>query len=846
MGRESSTEAARQPLQLEASARVIADVTLRFAEVTTDYTRLLESIARCLAESLQDACTVFLVSEDGTNLELSSVHATDARVLAAIRGAFAGAPLPVSEQESLRRVVTTGEAILIPQLPVRLTASAAQSKWAATGLHSALLVPIRAQQRVIGVLTLGRFAPTLPPFHESDLTLAQTLADHAALSIENSRLYAAAEAARKDAQQSEEAMRKTEVAHRQFFETSPNPSFVIDVETLRILEVNQAALLLYGYSRAEFLGLELHELRGASSAEELREAIARLGTAATRATSRHRHKDGSIIHIEGSSHQATFEGRPARMVTINDQTPRIRAETERDALERRLQRTIDGLREGYAILDRNLRYVYVNRAGAALLPLPQEQVLGRSPAELLPRAHKLHRALEEALATGAPQRLEEEFALSDGQHGYFELNIQPVPEGLVVLSVDQTARREAERRRDALEEQLRQAQKLEAVGKLAGGVAHDFNNVLSVILGYAEDLLQSRDLTASQAQDLSEIQAAAQRAAGLTRQLLMFSRQQVVVPKVLSLNQILSDMQRMLARAIGERVEFSLRPAPDLGRIRADQGNIEQVIVNLAVNARDAMPNGGRLMIETANIVADELFEQQHLGCKPGPYVVLAVTDTGLGMDAETRARIFEPFFSTKGAGTGTGLGLSTVLGIVQQAGGGVWVYSEPGRGTTVKVYLPRVDAELDTPLPPEQAIDLRGTETILLVEDEAPVREVARRILERQGYTVLVAPSPGEALHLGREHAGPIDLLLTDVVMPRLSGSELARALLEVRPDLRVLYVSGYTDGTIDGQVLLTRGTAFLQKPFTTDLLCRKVRGLLDGTTPTRPPPEHPRPPAA
>jgi CheY-like chemotaxis protein len=342
--------------------------------------------------------------------------------------------------------------------------------------------------------------------------------------------------------------------------------------------------------------------------------------------------------------------------------------------------------------------------------------------------------------------------------------------------------------------------------------------------------LDSLDADDVRRSDVQEIQRAGQRAAELTRQLLMFSRQQVIEPKVLDLNEILGNMNRMLARILGERVELSVLPALELGRILADRSNLEQVIVNLAVNAHDAMPDGGQLTIETANIVADEAFVCQHLGCVPGPYVQLAVTDTGIGMDAATRARVFEPFFTTKEHGKGTGLGLSTVFGIVQQSGGGIWVYSEPGHGTTFKVYLPRIDADLDVQPSPSPPTELRGSETILLVEDEMPVREVARRILERYGYQVLVADSTSHAVLLGDTHAEAIQLLVTDVVMPHLSGAQLAQRLSSRRPSLKVLYMSGYTDGSIHSRGILDEGAAFLQKPFTSDLLARKVRNVLDG----------------
>jgi CheY-like chemotaxis protein len=372
---------------------------------------------------------------------------------------------------------------------------------------------------------------------------------------------------------------------------------------------------------------------------------------------------------------------------------------------------------------------------------------------------------------------------------------------------------------------------MDAVGRLAGGVAHDFNNLLSVILGYGESLLADLEPGDPMRVDVEEIHKAGQRAADLTKQLLMFSRQQVLEARVLDLNEILGSMEKMLRRTLGEHLELVAVLEPKLGAIRADRGNIEQVIMNLVVNARDAMPTGGKLTIETANVFLDEAFVDEHLGTEAGPYVLLAVTDTGVGMEKKTRLRIFEPFFTTKEQGKGTGLGLSTVFGIVHQSHGGVWVYSEPGQGTTLKVYLPRAEGVVDAPLPSLVPANLRGSETILLVEDEEAVRVVAQRILERNGYRVIVAQSADDAFRLIEQHTEPIHLLLTDVVMPGMSGVELAKRITGRRPETKVLFMSGYTDGTIVSHGLLESGVTFLQKPLTSELLTRKVRSVLDGT---------------
>jgi signal transduction histidine kinase/ActR/RegA family two-component response regulator len=383
--------------------------------------------------------------------------------------------------------------------------------------------------------------------------------------------------------------------------------------------------------------------------------------------------------------------------------------------------------------------------------------------------------------------------------------------------------------RRLLEEQLRQAQKMEAVGRLAGGVAHDFNNLLTVIKGYSELMLEELDNAHPLRTEVDEIKKAADRAASLTRQLLAFSRQQVLAPKVLDLNLIVQNMDKLLRRLLGEEVILTSVLAPTLGRVKADPGQVEQVIMNLAVNARDAMPKGGKLTIETSNVDLDENYTREHVAVKPGKYVMIAVSDTGMGMPEKVQARIFEPFFTTKEVGKGTGLGLSTVYGIVKQSGGYVWVYSEVGIGSTFKVYLPRVDAPLDAGSLTRQLITHPGNETVLLVEDEEGVRTLMRQVLQKHGYNVLEARDGGEALVVCERHQGKIDLLLTDVVLENMSGQDVAERLLRFRPDMKVLYVSGYADDAIVKHGVLTAGAAFLQKPFTTEALARKIRHVLE-----------------
>jgi PAS domain S-box-containing protein len=382
----------------------------------------------------------------------------------------------------------------------------------------------------------------------------------------------------------------------------------------------------------------------------------------------------------------------------------------------------------------------------------------------------------------------------------------------------------------SLRDQLQQAQKMEAVGQLAGGIAHDFNNLLTAIISGAELALSGLDSRDPLREDLDQILKAGHRAAGLTRQLLAFSRRQVLKPAILDLNEVVADMERMLRRLIGENIHLETRLAGDLWLIRADQSQIEQVILNLAVNSRDAMSGGGMLTLETANVDLDAAFASRHVSVRPGPHVMLAVADTGEGMDAETRARVFEPFFTTKEPGKGTGLGLSTVYGIVKQSGGSIWVESAVGNGTRVTVYLPRAEGEL-RPVPSVAAAPPAsgGRETLLLVEDDEQVRRVASEILGRNGYVVLQAANGGEALLICEQHPDPIHLMITDVVMPKMSGPQLANRLAGVRRRLKVLYLSGYTGGELAAQGVLEPGTEFMAKPFTPEALARRVREVLD-----------------
>ena len=383
--------------------------------------------------------------------------------------------------------------------------------------------------------------------------------------------------------------------------------------------------------------------------------------------------------------------------------------------------------------------------------------------------------------------------------------------------------------RKNLEDQLVHAQKMEAVGRLAGGVAHDFNNMLTVISGYNRMILDSLGPLDPMRGNAEEVAVAAERAAALTSQLLVFSRRHTTRPTVLEVNTVIGSIEKMLRRLIGEDIELVLKQAPEVGKIRADAGHIEQAIVNLVVNSRDAMPEGGIVTIETANVTLDATYARSHLGVQPGEFVMVAVSDTGHGMDSETRRHIFEPFFTTKPKGKGTGLGLAIVYGMVKQSGGDIWVYSEAGRGTTFKLYFPRAGGE-----EPEKSVEgseRRGaaeSETILVVEDEDSVRNLTVKILRQLGYRVLEAENAAKAIEVAKANPGPIELLLTDVVMPGMSGKQLAEAVQPTRPDMRVLYLSGYTENAVLTQGGLNKGVHFLAKPFTRDLLALKVREVL------------------
>jgi PAS domain S-box-containing protein len=471
-------------------------------------------------------------------------------------------------------------------------------------------------------------------------------------------------------------------------------------------------------------------------------------------------------------------------------------------------------------------------ANPALLGLlgysSNEELVGKHLAALYADTQQWFELADRLRSTTSFNGLTAEWLRKDGTATVVRVSGRTVSNGERGRTFELFAEDVTERR--ALEQQLRQSQKMEAIGRLAGGIAHDFNNLLMVISGYSEFLLDRLGPEPALRGPAQEIASAAVRATSLTRQLLAFSRKQMLAPKLLDLNGVVRENLKMLTRVIGEDIDLVMVPAADLGAVRADVGQVEQVIMNLAVNARDAMPSGGKLTIETSNVSLDEDYARFHAPLNPGNYVMLAISDTGAGMDSETQSRIFEPFFTTKGP-KGTGLGLSTVYGIVKQSGGYIWVYSEPGKGTTFKIYLPRV-LEAASPAQvaaPVESISAAGTETILLVEDEDNLRYLARQYLEKQGYQVLEAPDGTAAMQIAVARDAVIHLLLTDVIMPGMNGRELAQRISEIRPNTKVLYMSGYTENVIGRNGMLDDGVRLLQKPFTLHDLKSKVREVLD-----------------
>ena len=626
------------------------------------------------------------------------------------------------------------------------------------------------------------------------------------------------------------SLQASEIRFRRLFEAAQDGILMLDAGTGEITAANPFLARLLGYSDTELLGKKLWEIspfddtgkskiafKELQSEEYIRYDDLPLET-----------RDGRSIDVEFVSNVYLSGSDRIIQCNIRDITDRKATRRAQQTSDERYRALFDYAPDGITITNREGRYVDVNPSICRMSGYSRDELLGLRASDLVAPVDLPH--LNDALSTIAiASEYQRDYQLRHKDGSAVAVNVMAtgMPDGnLLAIVRDVTEHK-------ALEAQVQQTQKMEAIGRLAGGIAHDFNNLLTVILGSCELLLDGIDPDDPKTPDIEEIQTAGTRAAGLTRQLLAFSRKEIIEPALLDLNAILADLQPMLHRLIKEHITIRWTPQPVLPRIKADRGQMEQVVINLALNAQDAMPSGGTLTIETANRVIDERRTALRLSVTPGRYVVLTVTDTGAGMTPEVREHIFEPFFTTKATGKGTGLGLATVHGIVARIGGGVNVSTEAGRGTTFEVYLPEAAPADTTVTVPERATPPgTGTERVLVVEDNAALRGLTRRLLERQGYVVVVAANATEALRQFEDQPG-FDVLLTDVVMPGRSGPDLAKQLVEHQPELKVVYMSGYTEEAVVQRGVLNPGIAFLHKPFTAEALGRKLRGVLDASLP-------------
>jgi two-component system cell cycle sensor histidine kinase/response regulator CckA len=630
--------------------------------------------------------------------------------------------------------------------------------------------------------------------------------------------------------ESEQALRASELSYRRLFEAAKDGILILDVDTGRINDVNPFLFKLLGFSRSEMVGKTVGELSPFKDSEWNKVMFERLQKDGyvryedlpleTR--------DGRKIAVEFVSNVYQAGDKKVIQCNVRDITERKAAEKERSRLaaiieysdEAVVSKTVDGIVIGW------------NRGAEKQYGYTAEEMIGRSISTLFPPEHyqEYLRIMKEVREGKAVPAFDTVRRRKDGTLINVSVGITPIEarDGKVVgaskYSHDIT-------RIKMLEARFIAAQKMEVLGQLASGVAHDFNNILGVIMGYSDLIASDLGPESPLRKYAEEILHATERAAGLTRQLLVFSRKQTVQPVVIDLNDVVADMDKMLRRLIDENITMTIIPGKQTGRINADPGYVGQVLMNLVVNARDAMPNGGKLTIATSNVTLDDNYADAHAGVIPGDYVMLSVNDTGTGMSDEVKAHLFEPFFTTKPKGKGTGLGLTTCQTIVRQSGGHIGVYSEVGKGTTFKVYLLRVEQPLDVAVKQIQTGPLpRGTETLLVVEDEPSVRHLARGVLESQGYEVLSASNGQDALNVAREHKGPpIRLVVTDVIMPLMDGKVMAEWLKTTNSGLKILFTSGYTDDAIAHHGVLEKGIEFLSKPYTPAILARKVRAMLD-----------------
>ncbi len=672
-------------------------------------------------------------------------------------------------------------------------------------------VPLRIEGKTIGVMAVQHYTDPAA-YGENEQQVLEYVSSQVAKAIARKR-------AEEELQESEKRLRILAEASFEGLAFSENGI---------IVETNDQIAHMLGYAREEMVGRPISDFVAFESRARVLHAVQ------TDNTETYEHmllrKDGSVFPVETCARLLQTDGRKIRVTAIRDITERKRVEQAHQQSEERFAKAFGSSPEGISIsTQKDGRLLEVNDAYVRMMGYERSELIGKSVKDLnLWAPGEREHVMAKLQESGAIREHNTTYRTKQGrvreaQISIDQIRVQEEPCLLVTIRDVSESR--------LMEQQLRAAQKMEAVGRLAGGVAHDFNNVLMIISSAAQ-MMQGAPHDDRNARYLPQILSATEKAASLTRQLLAFSRQQVLHPDILDLNIVVSDLWNILPRLLGEDVEAVLHLASDLGCVSADRGQIEQVIMNLAVNARDAMPGGGKLIVETANVELDgTTLGSLGLENPVGDFVVLAVTDTGVGMDAETQAKIFEPFFTTKEVGKGTGLGLATAYGIVKQSAGHVTVHSQLGKGTTFKVYLPRVQEKATPPPVSGGEPAAGGTETLLLVEDEPALRELASEFLRSKGYMVLEAGNRLEALNLCRSHQGPIHVLISDVVLPGGGGPDLAKAALETRPDLCVIYMSGYTDQVV-GSELMGGSATFLQKPFSLEVLARQLRSLLGGKT--------------
>ncbi len=798
--RESEALALGQKNVLEMIA-----VGAPLAETLAELLRVLES------QFPEMLCSILLLDPDGQHLRHGGAPSLPEEYVRAIDGVALGPRAGSCGTAAFRREPVFVDDIASDPLWAEFRAVALPH-----GLRACWSTPVfDAQKRVMGTFAIYYREPGRPT--EKHLRLIEIATQTAAIAITHAR--------------TEAAFRLSEAQLRSFIEHAPADIAMFDNDMI-CLAASQRWINAYGRGRSTPVGFNHYELN--PDLPERWKEVHRRGLAGESQTC----SEDMWVRADGVRQWLRWSVDPWRdpqgviggiVMFIEDITARKAAQEAFLAEKAFSEAMLDSLPGILFLASPTGQLLRWNRALETASGRTSAEIAGLAPLDLFadPDRALVEKTIRRVFDTGTAS-VEALLVGSDGKRTpYYLTGVRIVADGAlccIAAGIDLSARK-------LLEVQLQQAQKIEAIGRLAGGVAHDFNNILGVILGYGE-LVESELAPGTPAREqVAEMVKAAERGATLTRQLQAFSRKQILQPKRLDLNDLVANAHKMLGRLIGEDIALVLRPAPDLGVVRADPGQIDQVLLNLAVNARDAMPTGGTLTLATANVDLDEGYVTDHQPATPGRYVMIAVSDTGVGMDAETQRRIFEPFFTTKPVGQGTGLGLAMVYGIVKQSDGFIWVYSEPGLGTTFKIYLPRVD-EFPEPVAPAAAPELAagGHESILLVEDNPALRQMIWQKLDALGYTVLRAGDGEEALALAGAHAGPIDLLLTDVVMPKLGGSELAERMRALRPNVRVLFMSGYTDGAIAHHGVLQAGVALLEKPFGGAQLVQAVRSALDG----------------